>query len=479
MKCPACSCTSSNKWDSCPKCGLDLRPHKKALNIAISHPSLSIKDIRNLEHSSAAKAAAENTPASTPTEAPLPPSPPRATSQVKERKTWLKSIFDSSSSSETNELVAAQEERKTITPPIQEQAATSKLPEAKSEPPKPSRISLCDAAEDAIDETLLDKAINASIAANASFFETEEQQRSFGGDFAQESTEDDSPLFFPDELPAASAGSPLSTIPTPSESPTSTPHVRPAVMEFNEDDDELFERQLDALIGDAMLDIQAVPEKKPLKEKSSATASASNNSFFVDDDLEVSFEIESDLDEENSFEEDASEEDAEDENFNDTNDEENFEDDLDDDKPLAHLLRDLEAELDEPLVRTQQDSQVGISLGHETDISSIEDSALVSPPLLDNASSVIDAHHAKPPAGIDYQIELPATLSTALSTTATTHSNSSLPDLKDLVGVLIDLLAEAHDVPRNELDCLVHGTSDIEAIREGIAELKKKELLLN
>ncbi|MFN8391044.1 MAG: RDD family protein [Bdellovibrionota bacterium] len=66
-----------------------------------------------------------------------------------------------------------------------------------------------------------------------------------------------------------------------------TPLVTPEVLEFSEDDDEALERTLDELIGDAVLDVQAV--KTP---RSTAPAKEEQHSYVSDDGMEISFEVE-------------------------------------------------------------------------------------------------------------------------------------------------------------------------------------------
>ena len=75
-----------------------------------------------------------------------------------------------------------------------------------------------------------------------------------------------------------------------------TPEVAPSVMEFS-DVDEFLEEQLDQMIGDMRLDVEAVATETP----SAVAHQEIDTSFLVDDDLEISFEVEVE-DDENSEE---------------------------------------------------------------------------------------------------------------------------------------------------------------------------------
>jgi len=48
MRCPACNFICSNKRDLCPKCTLDLRPHKKALGLPVLNPDFSSDELREI-----------------------------------------------------------------------------------------------------------------------------------------------------------------------------------------------------------------------------------------------------------------------------------------------------------------------------------------------------------------------------------------------------------------------------------------------
>lgn len=67
--------------------------------------------------------------------------------------------------------------------------------------------------------------------------------------------------------------------------------VTPDVMEFDEDD-AILEQQLDELLGDLVLDVTAVKSAKPAANPASSGKDSDDDSFYVDGDLEISFEIE-------------------------------------------------------------------------------------------------------------------------------------------------------------------------------------------
>ncbi len=46
MKCPACNYIASNKKDICPRCLVDLRPHKAALGLPVIYPNISADQLR-------------------------------------------------------------------------------------------------------------------------------------------------------------------------------------------------------------------------------------------------------------------------------------------------------------------------------------------------------------------------------------------------------------------------------------------------
>lgn len=83
----------------------------------------------------------------------------------------------------------------------------------------------------------------------------------------------------------------------------------PDVMEFD-DDDQILEQQLDELLGDLVLDVKAVKSAKPAAPKRDEEED-SDESIFIDDDLEISFEIEDEDGDYDDSDEQDSEESAE------------------------------------------------------------------------------------------------------------------------------------------------------------------------
>lgn len=65
------------------------------------------------------------------------------------------------------------------------------------------------------------------------------------------------------------------------------PNVAPEVVDFGDDDEELLHQRLDELLGDEILDVEAVKVVKKEPAKSAPGPAV----FTVDDDLEISFEF--------------------------------------------------------------------------------------------------------------------------------------------------------------------------------------------
>lgn len=115
------------------------------------------------------------------------------------------------------------------------------------------------------------QAATAEQAAPAA--EAAEQQQPDGE--ASAPADSDEPLFEP---PAGKE---------PQSQPEAPIQVAPEVMEFDESDDELLEKQLDSLIGDLVLDVAPVKTEK----KSAAPTAGPEKLVLDDEDLEISFEF--------------------------------------------------------------------------------------------------------------------------------------------------------------------------------------------
>lgn len=218
MKCPVCSCISSDKRDLCPKCGLDLRPHKQALGLPISHARVSTAELRRMygmrkpapaEVDQLKKTGDEHQDAKQP------------------KRSWLRSLFkkeDVSEPTHTDTAPAAPAEAPAEIAPANEEpvVAESAAPEPSAPSSQEVIAHFAEQLLDAVDSTPED---NPHLEAVAKLEQIEVNE-----------------------------AAPVAELPMPS----GAPHIAPEVVEFT-DNDELLEQQLDAMLGDDTLEIEAVP----------------------------------------------------------------------------------------------------------------------------------------------------------------------------------------------------------------------------
>jgi len=358
VKCPVCKILLSNKKDICTQCRADLRPHKKLLNIQISNPRATFEQlVADLEKEllESAKAAAKPIvkksgaekkkageqkktgekkttgakaqPASAKSKAAkasaakakkVKQSP--AAQPQKESKTFAfnfsgtaKRIFAgwskraaaftaTISSLKVNKNATAEEPslETTSARPLATEAPATEIPATiiattspaetsstaieQNLPGGPSEEELLDAYVSSVDNALTE-ALDATAKLTT--------EAETADEVAEESAEEEIVPQKPKEQPISTAK--LKNI---------TPHVAPEVMDFSEDVDS-FTRQLDALYGDLDLDVEAVNEPKPNPEENKVS------SFLLDDDLEISIEIEGETEDSATVEQEIRDEEAE------------------------------------------------------------------------------------------------------------------------------------------------------------------------
>ena len=258
MKCPSCKYVTADEKDICPKCQLDLRPHKKTLGLPISEPNKTSLELRKEELTRQKKLQKKKKA--------KPKKPQKVKKEAKpkqsqeKKSSWLDSVFAKKKDA------ATQEEN---SPGTTQKANGSQTPTLEKAPPPSGEASKGLGAE------VLDSALD-SLLAQFDTAESIEEKQEVPRE-AEEQFEDKEEL-----LQAQSSIDEVRSL-----------GVAPEVMEFGEDEEEL-EQQLDQLIGGLTFDVEAVKEK----QKPVIKPPESSNLFVEDCDIEISFEIDVDGEEE-------------------------------------------------------------------------------------------------------------------------------------------------------------------------------------
>ena len=264
MKCPKCELALSSSRDLCPRCGLDLRSHKRRLKIrptraAVIIPAQTGKNKVSAKESRQTKILSTDELASQLQEMPMHQQGFSSESDSLEPKKDLSDLLDAlneirGDSTSSDASMSAQGEQEVLS------SGQSKVPtgiysdfseelaeDALGEDPLPLSEEFCESIKRNIQEA---KDATESLAETESFEPQEESTTTFKS--RQE------------------------------------PLVSPEVVEFGEDGDDGFDEKLDEMIGDLVFDVEAVKvEKKEVK------SAAGDDSLFYDD-VEISFEIEVD-----------------------------------------------------------------------------------------------------------------------------------------------------------------------------------------
>ena len=250
MKCPKCELALSSSRDLCPRCGLDLRSHKRRLKIRPTRPAIFVEAQKKADLDQLSFRPTEVVDMSQLTaeleEMPEPP-PVSAAETGPKPKQDLSDLLEALSEISTESRSGQME--------LTESA------EANIPPIDPGLFEELD--DDQIDETL-SAAEQFTESARQNIEEAKEATAALSAesDFNQESSYHRGSV---------------------------SPQVSPEVLEFGDDGDDLFDEKLDAMIGDVVFDVEAVQEKKIEVRK----PPADGDSLFYDD-VEISFEIEVD-----------------------------------------------------------------------------------------------------------------------------------------------------------------------------------------
>lgn len=326
MKCPACKLVCSDKKDLCPQCQFDLRPQKKTLGLPIANPKATLEELKqtNSNKPQTKPATAQSTPVN--------PSAAKAktTNQEPSKPQAITSSASSLHKAGINKPSAAPQKAgffsklfgKKTNVSLEEKPAGGLSPatmvstEKPNETPQPASSPEPESAASSIevlplsDEKISVSFLNPSLAKEQTkdshdslipllsletklidetanllqeiVPEEEEQEEAFPAeDFL--SVEVLEPL----DLDSFSPDSSLSSAKMNSSGSSLHPSVAPQVIEFG-DDDTLLEQQLDQMLGDESIDIEAVIVKRP------TSASSASPQITPDDEEGFSFEIELD-----------------------------------------------------------------------------------------------------------------------------------------------------------------------------------------
>ena len=272
MKCPECSFVSSNRKDLCPKCGVDLRPHKKALGLPITQPAANEED-----------PGAQTEPA--PVEA---PAVPQGISPTNPEPSTVHSLApETDVSDELYDIEAALSllvgDENTV-----ESGGGMHLSSGSSEggsaisftapPPPPTIAALHTETEGDAEEPLFTPSPGSVLDPKEGPEEVDEQDAL--STYAQSLEE------HVQEAHTAAETLVEKDFPSPQKK---SPEATPAVVEFDEDDDAL-EEQLDAMFGDMVVDVEAV--KEPKSSPLDRAKPPAPTTMAVEEDLEISFEVE-------------------------------------------------------------------------------------------------------------------------------------------------------------------------------------------
>ncbi|MCB0345787.1 MAG: RDD family protein [Bdellovibrionales bacterium] len=279
MKCPVCSFISSDKRDICPKCSVDLRPHKEALGITVSHPNVPADELRKRYREAGRRKGKGRT------------SPPkRKVKQSKQSSGWLqllgigekkkakRQVKKKQRPVETTKAAVAQKTvaQKTVAPVTPAVLKEEKVQELEREL---ETVVVAPVPQEPITPTADIDSLGAELE---SYDETAEV-----GETPEPVAENELEA---DELtpPPAVEEPSLEVSIRPSEILSNIPQVAPEVLDLGDTNDDEFERLLDDMIGDVSFDVEAVAVEKPKKEMSEVDVDLSG---LIDEDIEVSFEF--------------------------------------------------------------------------------------------------------------------------------------------------------------------------------------------
>ena len=326
MQCPKCKFVCSDSKDACPRCGLNLAPTKRSIGIRPSNEKRNDKtsaidlserypgDTSGEQKSRSVFAKFfKNKPQEEETvETSTVSSEEKKSSKVIERD--ASTNLDRTqilNTDELNEEAEKIEKEKESTSDILDidsfLASVDEKPEVESiEPePAPEPAPIPESEIEPLPEQVFTKEPeqpeNTALETSPEPIAEELEEATMTGQFLANDLED--------IIASAKEEAPVEEIKEPepeveaeeTELLSATPFVAPKVMEFD-DSGEDFESQMDALIGDVDLNIESVAAVKEDRESTD-----SDNSFLLDDDMEVSieFEVEGlDVDEDESEDDD-------------------------------------------------------------------------------------------------------------------------------------------------------------------------------
>lgn len=295
MKCPVCSFISSDRRDICPKCSVDLRPHKEALGLSVSYPDLPADELRKRYRGTARRKTG-----------PKPRPARKQSKQDNRQQNWLLQLLGIGQKKKVKRRVRKKKPRTAAQPrleqPVEKQQQTAPQPPAVREEAQPSEEVARSQAEFEAAAAALDTC--EELKPN----EAEREQAA-----AEAPSEESSP---PQHQAEEREAVPESTAIKPSEIRSNIPQVAPEVLDLGDADDDEFEKLLDDMIGDVSFDVEAVAVEK--RDAPSSTAEQ-GLAGLLDDDIEVSFELgygeDDEEDDEDEGEEIAVDDEAESENY--------------------------------------------------------------------------------------------------------------------------------------------------------------------
>lgn len=302
MKCQKCNFFSSNRWDLCPKCSYDLRPHKQALGLPITNKTASVAELKILESNSTAgtsKQLVRNTASSQNVTPPLEnrnKGEQTQQAQSSGHTPWLKRVFGHGPTQKENRsqenLLPQIPVQESLNPkrvedlPLKDSNVTlEKQPLlqrerlaglSQSQELLPPKSTVTPVQKTSVPEAKADQNLTPN-------WEQSPQQKPLQQeDPFQISWENDNDALFPKRNFTSSSDLPPSR---------AEPAAAPQVVEFG-DDDQLLEEQLDKLLGDDVLNVTSVKEKPTSSSRS--TPSEDDRSLSEhEEEVDFEFEIES------------------------------------------------------------------------------------------------------------------------------------------------------------------------------------------
>ncbi len=293
MKCPVCSFISSDKRDICPKCSVDLRPHKEGLGVKISHPDIPADELRRRYREAGRRKSQAKKSA--------PRSPKAKASKTKKSSNWL-------------QLLGIGEKKK-VKRKVRKKKTAKEVRSAELEAASKELVSFPEQAEPSKDAApTKPSAASESAAAVAPVAPVDNSEEPPQQSDSADSVDELEPAATPpeevtlkdkhadstaapptaqqdDDLvpPEAEVEEPIAGVDIkPSEMRLNIPQVAPEVLDLGDTDEDEFEKLLDSMIGDVSFDVEAVAVEKPKKRGSEG---AFDLSGLLDEDIEVSFDF--------------------------------------------------------------------------------------------------------------------------------------------------------------------------------------------